>query len=181
MNQSKISVRYAKAFFSLVKDSNTFDVQKKDIETLLQYIQEVPELQFLIQNPVIKSHEKIGLFRETFRNSFSELTFTFINFVLESRREEYLAGMCRYFLHLLKAEQGIQPAELVTAVPIDEKLRQSIIHMISRKFKRRVELNEKVDKEIVGGFILRVDDQQIDASISSKLNRIKNELTNSQS
>jgi F-type H+-transporting ATPase subunit delta len=180
MNQSKISVRYAKALFGLVKETQTSDILRKDIELLLQCIRELPDLQYVIQSPVIKVGEKIRLFEESFRDTFHSLAFTFINLVLKHRREEHLAGMCRYFLDLLKSDQGIRSAELVTTIAPDEKLRQQIIRLISRKYACQVELQEKVDKAIVGGFILRVDDQQIDASISSKLKRIKTELINSQ-
>jgi F-type H+-transporting ATPase subunit delta len=179
MNHSKITVRYAKALFGLVKEDNSLDVQKKDIELLYQCIREIPELQDVIQSPVMKASEKIRLFDLSFGDSFSPLTVTFIHLVLESRREEHLSGICRYFLDLIKAEQGIQAAELVTAAPLDEKLRQSIIRLITRKFDSKVELHEKVDGSIIGGFILRVGDQQIDASLSSKLEKIKNELINS--
>jgi len=179
MNESKITVRYAKALFGLVKEDNTIDTHKKDIELLFQCIREIPELQDVIQSPVMKSSEKIRLFDLSFGDSFSPLTTTFIHLVLESRREEYLLGICRYFLDLIKAEQGIRDAQLVTATPLDEKLRQSIIRLITRKFDSKVDLHEKVDGSIIGGFILRVGDKQIDASISSKLEKIKNELINS--
>jgi F-type H+-transporting ATPase subunit delta len=127
----------------------------------------------------MKASEKIRLFDLSFGESFSPLTLTFIHLVLESRREEYLTGICRYFLDLIKAEQGIQDAELVTASPLEDKLRQSIIRLITRKFASKVDLHEKTDSSIIGGFILRVGDQQIDASLSSKLEKIKNELINS--
>jgi F-type H+-transporting ATPase subunit delta len=127
----------------------------------------------------MKASEKIRLFDLSFGSSFSPLTITFIHLVLESRREEHLLGICRYFLDLIKAEQGIRDAELVTATPLDEKLRQSIIRLITKKFDSKVDLHEKVDGSIIGGYILRVGDQQIDASISSKLEKIKNELINS--
>lgn len=179
MNQSKITVRYAKAFFGLVKEDNTPDVQKKDMELLFQCIREIPELQDVILSPVMKASEKIRLFDLSFGSSFSPLTITFIHLVLEHRREEHLLDICRYFLGLIKAEQGIRDAELVTASPLDEKLRQSIIGLITKKFHSQVDLHEKVDGSIIGGFVLRVGDQQIDASISSKLEKIKNELINS--
>jgi len=181
MNESKISVRYAKALFGLVKEGNALDVHKKDIELLYQCVREIPELQFVIHSPVIKVSEKIMIFGEAFRGSFQPLVISFINLVLENRREEHLAGICRHFLKLLKVEQGIRSADLVTAAPLDEKLRQMIIRLIARKYESQVELNEKVDKSIIGGFILRVDDQQMDASISSKLNRIRTELMNTHS
>ncbi len=179
MNQSKITVRYAKALFGLVKEDNTLDIQKKDIELLFQCLQEIPELQEVIHSPVMKASEKTRLFDLSFADSFSPLTVTFLHLVLESRREEYLPGICRYFLDLIKAEQGIRDAELVTASPLDEKLRQSIISLITKNFHTKVDLHETIDASIIGGFILRVGDQQLDASLSSKLEKIKNELINS--
>ena len=182
MNESKISVRYAKAFFGLAKDAGSFELLKKDIELLYQCIREIPELQFIIHSPVIKVSEKTRLFNEMFRSSFDPLTLKFINLVLEQRREEYLAGISRYFLDLMRTEQGVKPAEIVTAVPLDESLRQSILKLIAAKCNvRRVELNETVDGKLIGGFVLRVGDQQLDASIASKLKRIQNELINSHS
>ena len=151
------------------------------MELLYQCIKEIPELQYVIQSPVIKTSEKIMLFKESFRDSFDPLTFSFINLVLENRREEYLTGISRYFLDLLRTNYGIRSADLVTAIPLDDNLRQSVIQLIARKYKAKVELHEQVDNKIIGGFILRVGDQQIDASISSKLTRIKRELINSHS
>jgi F-type H+-transporting ATPase subunit delta len=179
MNESKITVRYAKALFGLVKEDGTLDIQKKDIELLFQCLKEIPELLEVIHSPVMKASEKTRLFDLSFADSFSPLTVTFLHLVLDSRREEYLPGICRYFLDLIKAEQGIRDAELVTASPLDEKLRQSIISLITKNFHTKVDLHEKVDGSIIGGFILRVGDQQLDASLSSKLEKIKNELINS--
>jgi F-type H+-transporting ATPase subunit delta len=179
MNESKITVRYAKALFGLAKEGNAFELMKNDMELLYQCIRELPELQFVINSPVIKVSEKVTVFRETFKDTFSPITASFITLVLERRREEYLLGIARYFLSLLKVEQGIQSAELVTAIPLDEKLRKSIMQFISKKFNTKVELQENVDEKLIGGFILRVGDQQVDASISSKLAQIKSSLTNS--
>ena len=98
--------------------------------------------------------------------------------MIENRREEYLAGISRYFLTLLKTEQDILDAEIITAAPLDESLRKSILQLIARKFNASVELHEETDKSLIGGFILRVGDQQVDASIANKLKRICNELIN---
>jgi F-type H+-transporting ATPase subunit delta len=181
MNDSKITVRYAKALFGLARENNSLDAVRQDMELLYQCILEIPDLQFVIQSPVIKVSEKVQLFGETFRNTFSPLTLSFINLALEKRREEYLVNIARYFLRLLKNEQGIQPAELVTAVPVDENLRKSLVQFITRRFSTQIELHETVNESLIGGFILRVGDQQLDASLSSKLARIKSSLINSHS
>jgi F-type H+-transporting ATPase subunit delta len=181
MNESKITVRYAKALFALAKENNSFDPMKTDMELLYQCIQELPELQFVIQSPVIRVSEKIRLFEEAFRGSFNATTFLFIRLVLERRREEHLVDISRYFLTLLKSEQGIQSAELITATPLNDALRKSILNFITRKFNTQVEMHESVEDKLIGGFILRVGDQQVDASIASKLVRIKKELIESNS
>lgn len=181
MNESKITVRYAKALFALAKEQNSLDAMKLDMSLLYQCIGEIPELQYVIQSPVIKVSEKIKLFQETFKTSFSPLTLQFIQLVLQSRREEHLRDISRYALDLLKTENGIKLAELYTATPLSESLRKSIVQFIEKKFNTQVEVTETVDEKLIGGFILRIGDQQIDASISSKLAQIKQSLTNSHS
>jgi F-type H+-transporting ATPase subunit delta len=176
MNESKISVRYAKALFALVREDNSFESLRKDMELLHQCIREIPELQYVIQSPIIKTSEKIRIFEQALKSSISELTFSFIKLVLQNRREEYLDGISRYFLDLIKTEQGIQPASIVTAIPLSDALRKSVVNMISKKYDARAELHEQVDPNIIGGYVLRVGDQQIDASISNILSRIKREL-----
>jgi F-type H+-transporting ATPase subunit delta len=181
MNESKITVRYAKALFALAKEGNSLEAVKNDMVLLSECIREVPELQFVISSPVIKVSEKIRLFKEVFKAAFHELTSSFVNLLLEKRREEYLAGISRYFITLLKADQGIKSAELITPIPLDANLRDALKNYLAKRFNSRVEMHESVDEKLIGGFILRLDDQQIDASISSKLERIKSALTHSHS
>ncbi|HEX2394609.1 MAG TPA: ATP synthase F1 subunit delta [Bacteroidales bacterium] len=181
MNESKITVRYAKALFSLAREGKAFEGLKNDMQVLHQCIREVPELNMMLKSPVIKVSEKIKLFEDTFGSTFLPVTLSFLKIVLERRREEYLEGISRYFLSLLQSEEGIQQAELVTAIPLNETLRKTILNFIHKRFSAKVELNELVDEKLIGGFILRVGDQQIDASISNKLERIKNSLINSHS
>jgi F-type H+-transporting ATPase subunit delta len=64
-------------------------------------------------------------------------------------------------------------------VTVDEKVRKQITDLISDVFKTKVELKENIDPEIIGGFILQIDDNYIDASIRNKLRKIKKELIGS--
>lgn len=181
MNESKITVRYAKALLSLAREEKESEGLKSDMEILHQCIREIPEMQFLLQSPVIKVSEKVRMLTEMFKNTFSPVTLSFIKIIVERRREEYLESISRYFLTLLKSSEGIQQAEVVTALPLDDTLRKSIMNFICTKFVTKVELEERVDEKLIGGFILRVGDQQIDASISNKLETIKKSLINSHS
>lgn len=146
------------------------------MEYLNRCINESNELQELIGSPVFKSKEKTRIFEELFKEAFHPITLSFVRLVLKNRREEYLPGIARYFLDLVKKEQGILSAVLVTAIPLDEHMRQSVMRLVEKKFDVRIDLAEEIDKKLIGGFILRVGDEQIDASIATKINRIKKEL-----
>ena len=75
--------------------------------------------------------------------------------------------------------RGITASFLTTAVKINANIKQQLIDLIEEVFSTKVELDEKIDPEIIGGFILRVDDNYIDGSIKNKLRKIKKELLGS--
>jgi len=124
MNESKYLSATQKLFW-IGEGCRSFELLKKDIELLYQCIREIPELQFIIHSPVIKVSEKTRLFNEMFRSSFDPLTLKFISLVLK-HAGRIPGRISRYFLDLMRTEQGVKPAEIVTAVPLDESLRQSI-------------------------------------------------------
>ena len=88
----------------------------------------------------------------------------------------YLKEMARYYISYYKSSQGIKEAVLTTALAMKPDHLQEIHQFITRKFKVQTDLKEIVDPEIIGGFVLRIEDQQIDASMKGLLNRIEREL-----
>ena len=179
MNHSLITVRYAKALFELATEENCASVVKTDIEGILACIMESGELTAFLESPLLKSNEKVRIMASLFQKDIHPLTFKFIELLFEHKRELHLADMCRNYLLRHKAAMGIQEATITTAIPLSEEHKKEINALIHSKFNLKVELSEKVDPSIIGGFVLRIDDQQINASIQSKLNKIKRELINS--
>ena len=75
-----------------------------------------------------------------------------------------------------KRHRGITESVLTTAVPVDPGIRKQVEEMIEKMFNTRVELKTNIDESIIGGFILKVEDSYIDASVRNKLRKIKHEL-----
>jgi F-type H+-transporting ATPase subunit delta len=93
-------------------------------------------------------------------------------------RESLLAGIAREFHNAYNEYKGIRKAVVTTAVPLDPKLRGEFETMVKRYSDRKqVELIEKIDKEMIGGFILNIGDQQVDASIKNKIKTLKLEFS----
>lgn len=178
MNESKISVRYAKALFSAAVERKLMDVVKKDIDLLLQLMQSQPRLKEILASPVVKTSEKRLFLDKIFKNHFNDLTVDFLHLLLKNNREIYLLEMCLNFQGLYGKLTGIKSAHLVTAVKLDETQLQQFNELIQVHFGTKAEVSTKVDENLLGGFILRVEDHQLDASVSTQLNKMRRELVN---
>ena len=179
MNESLITVRYAKAFYELASEKNILQNVRRDMEFILSLAAEVEDFRFLLSSPLIKGTEKNKIFSVLFNGQVDSITMSLLALLIENKREAYLEGICRYFLRHYKKEQGIMEAAITTAFPLSKDITKKINDFVARHFSARIELSEQVNPSIIGGFVLRVEDQQINASISSQLNRIKRELINS--
>jgi len=176
MNESLITVRYVKALYHMASESKLQDKVKVDIEILLNCIHESPEFLTLIETPLLKISKKLWLINELFSKQLNDLTLRFLHLLIENRREIFLKNICYYYIHYYKKALGIKETTITTAKKLPSKHRNEIFNFLSRKFKINMELNEKVDADLIGGFILKIEDQQINASLHHQLNKIKREL-----
>jgi F-type H+-transporting ATPase subunit delta len=178
MNDSKISVRYARALFQTALEKNLLDKVNQDM-ILLSEICKSPETKEFLGSPVIPPSKKEDILHKMLGGNVEKITLSLIDLIVKNGRESYLPSIARDFIHDTKKFRGITDSVLTTAVKVDAKVRKQIIDLISSVFMTNVELKETIDPEIVGGFILQVDDSYIDASIKNKLRKIKKELIGS--
>jgi F-type H+-transporting ATPase subunit delta len=176
MNYSAISVRYSKALYQLAREKNIIDDVYSDILTIQKLINEIQDFQYIIENPVIPTQTKINIADKIFKNQFHEVTYNFIVLIFRNKRDKHLPLILRNFVETYKSEKGIKTLVLKTAVKIDEKLKEKFSQLIETAFHVKPEFKEIVDEDIIGGFILRVDDRQIDSSIATRLKMFKKEL-----
>jgi len=130
----------------------------------------------LLESPVVDSGTKFRVLSSLFSGRINSLTLDFLKLVTAKKREEYISGMCRHYIHLYKKEMGIMQAHIGTASKLHDDTKDEIISMIKKAFKAEIELEEKVNGDLIGGFVLRVEDKQLDASVKGKLKMIKKEL-----
>jgi len=97
-----------------------------------------------------------------------------MDILTRKNREPLLLPIAKEFHNAYNEYKGISKAFITTTIPIDKGLRTEIEKIVKKlSDKKVVELDEKVDKSLIGGFILNVGDRQIDASIKSKLEKLK--------
>jgi F-type H+-transporting ATPase subunit delta len=178
MNESKISIRYSRAIFLSALGKDILDDVKKDM-IFIADVCKIEEIKEFLNNPVIVPSKKKAIFHKMFGTNVEKITLSLIDLTVDNGRERYIPDIARVFIHETMKYKGITESILTTAVKVDAKVKKQITDMISDVFKTKVELIENLDSDIVGGFILRVDDNYIDASIRNKLRKIQKELIGS--
>jgi len=175
MNESKISVRYAKALFSSALEDQILEEVMEDIK-LVQSSLEIKGFKEYLESPVIKTSSKSELVRKVFKERISGLSMNFFELLLSKNREDYLGSIIRNFISLYREEKGIKSASLTLAFNVSEDNRKKFIKLLEDTFKSKIEMQESVDPELIGGFILKVEDEQFDASVKTHLAKIRKKL-----
>lgn len=178
MNESKISVRYSKALFESAIEKNNLDKVNQDMLFITE-ICKLPEMKDLLKSPVIFPTRKTEILHKMFEGNVEKVTMSMIDIAVGNGRESFIPAIARVFVHETMRYKGITKSSLTTAVKVDPGVKKLITDMIGKVFKTKVEMEETVDTDIIGGFILRVDDNLIDASLKNKLRKIKKELRGS--
>jgi len=171
MNDSKISVRYSKALFDSAVERNVLDKVFLDME-LISELCRMPEIKEVLISPVILPSKKKNILFAILEKNIQPVTLSLVALLIKNGREDHLPAVARVFRDETLQHKGITESTLTTAVPVSEKIRKEIISMVESVFKTKVELKETVDPEIIGGFVLKIDDNFIDASVRNKLRRI---------
>ena len=175
MNESQISVRYAKALFNSAYEKKILDKVYEDMKLLADTCKQ-QEFQYLLLVPTLKPSEKVKVVEQLFKSRISETSMALIDLVIENKRDIYLSGIARNFNDLYRKAMKINSASMVTAEPLDEQALLRIKELLGKTYDSKVELSTRVNQEVIGGFILTIENMQYDASVSTSLKKFRKQL-----
>ena len=175
MNESQISVRYAKALFQSAAEQRVLDEVYQDMDVLTSTCK-LEEFQYMLVVPTLQPSQKIAMCAKIFEKRLSKITISMINLVIKNKRETYLPGIARYFRDLYRKEKGVRSATLITAKEVDETVMNGIRQLIRKTYDSEVELSASVDSDVIGGFVLTIEDLQYDASVAGNLRKLRKQL-----
>ncbi len=173
---SRISKRYAKSLLDFAVEKGVLEEVRSDMALLDKTFRASKELVAVLRSPIIKIDVKGNVLRALFADKVNSITLEFVRIVAKKNRESIIPDIARSFAGLYLSHEGIVTAEVITAVALSDGQRKKVHKFIST-FGDKVELNEKVNPKIIGGFIVRVGDKQYDESIANRLINLKTELT----
>lgn len=176
MKSTKAASRYAKALLELAIEKNRIDQVTSDISTLLQANNETKEFQLFLDSPVINAEKKNSIFKVLFPK-FDEITTLFIELITKNGREAMIPQIADSFEAQLKAHKGIVPVTLISAKALDSKTKETIIAKVQSTITGILEVTEQIDASLIGGFVVKIGDNRIDASVANQLENLKQRLT----
>jgi F-type H+-transporting ATPase subunit delta len=174
MTDSRAASRYVKSLLGLAIEKNVLEQVHNDMLLFSKVLNENRAFELMLRNPIIKHDKKRDILEKLFKGKVNSLTMAILDIITRKNREPLLPSIARAFHDAYNEYKGVGKAMITTAVPLDAKLRGDFEQMVKTlSNKKEVELTEKVDPEMIGGFVLNVEDRQIDASIKNKLKALR--------
>lgn len=177
MSQSKAAKRYAISLRDLASERGEVDRCLGDMQMISSLIGESKELDLLLKSPIIKTDKKQQILDMIIGGQASELTKSFVKIVTAKGREDLLKSIAQSYIDLVKQDRNVLVAEVTTASNITADVKAKVLEIVNQMQSGEVELVEKTDASIIGGFILKVGDKMIDASVKSKFRKLRQEFT----
>jgi F-type H+-transporting ATPase subunit delta len=177
MSEIKAASRYAKSLIDLSIELNALEDMRNDMVLIEQVISKNSVLEAVLSNPIIPLGKKAGILTNVFGTQVHQATKSFLQLIVSKGRSAILFETAKQFVLQYNQIKGIVAASVVSAVELTNANRDEIVALVKAQVgAKAVILNEKIDTNLIGGFVLTVGDKQFDASISSSLNKLRKEF-----
>lgn len=176
MLTSKVAKRYAQGLLDFTNESGQTATVFSEMKDVVKIMKESADLNKFFMTPYIDSKKKIEVANEIFKG-LSVSSQNLIRLVIKHGRESQLKNIAQEFINKVEDLSGVQRVTLTTATPLSKENLDQILRSTNLvNADSNFDLKVNVKPEILGGYILRVGDQQVDASVKTKLNQVKKDF-----
>ncbi len=170
MTDNRVATRYAKSLIELAIEKGVVDKVHDDMKMFAELCQNNRDFLLMLKNPIINHDRKRKILHQLFEGKVEPSTIAIFDIITRKNREEYLPAIANEFVSQYRTHKNIQKAVVTTPFPLTGELRAKFREMIAQQTGgMSIELEEKVDEELIGGFILKIGDKLMDNSVQHKL------------
>ncbi|MFN4083630.1 MAG: ATP synthase F1 subunit delta [Bacteroidia bacterium] len=178
MSEYRVASRYAKSLLDLAKEKGMVEAIYGDIVFFNNTLLDNRNLFNLFKSPVVQGDKKFAVLKNIFGKLLNPLTIAFFEIIIRKRREMYLPSMAKAFIAQYRELNGIAEANVKTAVTLNDSQVAEIKKHIEQQTGKKIELQQIIDPNLIGGMVVQIGDKLYDASVSGKLKKAKKELLN---
>ena len=173
------SVTYAHSLFDLAQEENIETAIFEELTVLSEIFRENPDYAILLDSPTINLEERLSLIDEAFKD-IGEYIKNFLKILCERKYIHIFPDCVKEYEKQYNKHLGIEKVTVITAVPLSEELTEKLLKKLEKDTGKKIKLELKVDKSILGGIILRTENSQTDASVRARLDSIRTQLSSHQ-
>jgi F-type H+-transporting ATPase subunit delta len=177
MAYGRAAARYAKSFLQLADEKGELEGAVKDMQLIHDTCVGSKDLILLLESPIVKTYKKLAILEAIFKSKVSEFSYSFIKLITEKKREGVIDDIAAAFADLYLEHQNIVKAVIKSANGVDDIVLGKIKDMVKTAYNKDVLIEEVKDESLIGGFVLTIGDNQIDASISRRLAELRKEFS----
>ena len=176
MNAGIVATRYAKAIYDFALDKKEESSVYDAFNLLINGFAQLPQLAVVLKNPTIPNTQKAEVLLTACEGTENETIRKVIQLILKNGRISDLANIALVYTNLYRKAKGIVIASLTSVTPVGESETKALVSEISKITDHQVEFHTCTDPDIIGGFILEIEDYRLDASVKDQLNRLRLDL-----
>ena len=176
MIERRIVRRYAQALFEAARRADAVDAVESDLGFVAYTMETSAPLMAAIRSPLVLQEKKKAALRELFAGKVHELTLSFLDLLVEKRREDVVLQVEAEYLDIADEARGVVEAQVTTAVELTSQEKSRLAEALQRVTGKRVELSTDVDPDVIGGVLVKIRDTVIDGSIRGQLRAIREKL-----
>ena len=175
--QSRAAIRYAKAIYEIADEENFIKEIFNDMIRINKLNRDSSDFKNLLSNSIIDNLDKKKAILSLLEKNNS-ITERLLDLLIHNKRVAIISDIASCFIQLYNKNNNIKEAVVITASPIDKDLERKILSQIKIPATKSINLINLVDSSIIGGFIIRYDGKEYNASIKQNLKNLKTELIN---
>jgi len=173
---SIIGHRYALALFELGEKYNLLDAFNSDMVTIYSVFKDSQDLNNFLHHPSIPLIAKKEVLETIFKGSVNEYVLNLLKILTDRNRLFVFSSIFSQYVKILNKKRNIMTAEVITAVEISFDMKAKVQEVLSRILNKKINIDCKVQPEIIAGMIIKAEDRIIDGSIKTKLENMKKQL-----
>ncbi len=173
MKNTLLIRRYAKAFLDFAIKNNMTEQGLADLELITKTLKSHRELRNILSQPFLPKAKKEAIISRIFGDKISDNTLKFITLMLDKNRQDIIPMILVTYRELYNEYKGIAEVTITTAVKIDEPTQHKLLYFVKDKVSGNIVIINRIDKSIIGGFIINYLDYQYDRSIRNELKSLQ--------
>ena len=179
MAVATVAARYAKSLLDLAQEQGLTETMYKDMQFFKNTVQQSRALMLMLKNPIVRAEKKSAVLKAAFTNRVNPMTMAFFEIIAKKNREGIMDAIADQFINQYDLLKGIERATVITTVSLTALQREKFKAMVMKTTGCKVvELEEKLDSNLIGGYVLRLGDRQVDGSLRSQLNDLRLKFLN---